>query len=330
PIRNGSLILPTGIREYLRTRGVHWPCFCALLLGNGATCSSRIVHSRDTGEVFAFCGRKSSGFDCGFFMNLSKTFHTVTLLSGYNNYPTLASQRAPDMELLACVHRLETATDDEIGEYFEGYLGEHITTFPGVEQLAGEQVSHTPPNFKRRGLSANTLLALLTPDPVAEERREARRRQALDRNYMPYVPPIVAKSPAATRIRRRQNPLPLLGVPIPAPSLSSAPIPAPSLSSVPIPAPPLSSVHPSTSTSASSMHPPTPSSASSEASPTSKGKSKARDPHEGEDDILRRLRSGEGVRLDDFERCPVCNKIFLRSTFKAHQGYCIDLTLLDD
>ncbi|KAG6818462.1 hypothetical protein H0H93_004790, partial [Arthromyces matolae] len=179
--------------------------------------------------------------------------------------------------------------------------------------LAGEQVTHTRPKPNRRGLSGNTLLALLTPNPAAEERRrqaEERRRQALDRNYILYVPPTIEKFPAATRVRRRPNPLPLPAVPIPASSVSS--------------------VHQSTSSLASSMRPATPSSASSKASPSSKGKSKARDPHEGEDDILRSLRSGEGVRLDDFEQCPICSKIFLRSTFKAHQRCCIDLTLLDD
>ncbi|KAG6848516.1 hypothetical protein H0H93_016357 [Arthromyces matolae] len=263
PMSNGILILPNGVRTFLRARGVHWACFCALILGDGRTCSTRIVHAADSGDVLVFCGRRNNGHDCGFFMNLSKIYKKLTLRAHYDNSPTLgkfhishltelslieslASGRAPDMEVLVRAHRLESFPDDEIGEYFEGYLGEHITSFPGVEQLAGESVRPqrrisapylnviTPeeaqvrrerlyPTFPHR--SKRALINALTP--VGPE-VTARRRAAKDLEVIPFIAP--ANNSATTiRVRRKSKPVPApFPMSLSAPAVSTAPSSSPS------------------------------------------------------------------------------------------------------
>ncbi|KAG6819958.1 hypothetical protein H0H93_007038 [Arthromyces matolae] len=330
PMSNGILILPTGVRGFLRTRGVHWACFCALILGEGQTCSSRIVHA-DSGDVLVFCGRRNAGHDCGFFMNLTKIYKKLTLRAHYDNYPTLgkfhqshlklflivslASGRAPDMEVLVRAHRLESYPDDEIGEYFEGYLGEHVTSFPGVEQLAGESVRPqrrisapylnvitpeearmilTPeearvrrerlyPTFPHRKLSARTMINALTP-PGPEV--AARRRAAKDLDVIPFVAS-ANNSASAIRVRRKPKPVP---APFPM-SLSAPPAPSSSLSA------PSASTRPSAPSS------------------QSKGKGKAPDPFAKEGKLLQRLQSGGGVDPEEFvalfDNCSVCDKVFL-------------------
>ncbi|KAG6823882.1 hypothetical protein H0H93_002886, partial [Arthromyces matolae] len=88
PTHNGVPVLPSGLRAYLRARGLHWACFCAMLLPEGQSCSCRIVQSKQDKHVMAFCGEPMKGIKCGFFMNLSDR-HTRTILrNDYDNYPT--------------------------------------------------------------------------------------------------------------------------------------------------------------------------------------------------------------------------------------------------
>ncbi|KAG6819293.1 hypothetical protein H0H93_013295 [Arthromyces matolae] len=222
-------------------------------------------------------------------VNLSRIYNLVTYKSHYDNYPTLASGKAPDMDLLRRVHRLETVANGEIGEYVEGYLGEHITTFPGVEQLAGDQPRARRVRQQPR-LSTNTLIALLTPrDPAVD----ARRRQAIDdRDRLLYVPPTKPdRQPAATRIRiRRRHPSPLSAPPKLQTSGTSTTLTSSSSSA-------------STSFSAGD--------ARDAPSSSSKGKGKAADPFANEEALLTSLRSGQGVALDELEQCPISMKCAL-------------------
>lgn len=62
PLWNGTRIVPTGIKQWLQKRGLHWSCFCALI--GGSSTPSRIVESLQ-GDVLIFCHHDSSR--CGFF-----------------------------------------------------------------------------------------------------------------------------------------------------------------------------------------------------------------------------------------------------------------------
>lgn len=49
---NGRRILPHRIRQWLRSHGLHWDCYCSLWTGNPQ--STQIVQTLDN-EVIAFC-----------------------------------------------------------------------------------------------------------------------------------------------------------------------------------------------------------------------------------------------------------------------------------
>ncbi|GLB33508.1 hypothetical protein LshimejAT787_0103920 [Lyophyllum shimeji] len=133
PLFQKKRIVPKGIKAWLRTRGLHWSCFCPLVSGK-STLSSRIVESLD-GEVLIFCNAYPS--NCGFFLNLTSIHHSAALEAEYD-LPTLASGRKPPMKELSMAFNLDTVGDAELGPYFEGYCGEH---YPNVEQLSGAEIA---------------------------------------------------------------------------------------------------------------------------------------------------------------------------------------------
>ena len=61
PTLHGTRIEATGIRAWLRRRGLHWPCFCTLEAGESVSC--QIIHTL-SGRVVAYCGQSPSY--CGF------------------------------------------------------------------------------------------------------------------------------------------------------------------------------------------------------------------------------------------------------------------------
>lgn len=90
------------IKEWLRTRGLHWPCFCSLTFGGSK--STRIVESLN-GRIYAFCNNRSSvcGFRSRFLIfrfldglyllffsvDLSHIYDTALFESEYDHLPTL-------------------------------------------------------------------------------------------------------------------------------------------------------------------------------------------------------------------------------------------------
>ncbi|KAF8149224.1 hypothetical protein K438DRAFT_2027418 [Mycena galopus ATCC 62051] len=144
PTYNHQKILPTGLFHYLRARGVFFECWCAFQADAGMPRSCRIVVSKVTGNVFAFCHFEHDR--CGFKLNLTDIFKTSLLKSSYNGFPTLESGAAPaDMEILLVAFTLQGFPAQEIAPYFEGYLGEHISKYPpGTRQLGGTLLFHRP------------------------------------------------------------------------------------------------------------------------------------------------------------------------------------------
>lgn len=72
PMHNGRRIVPSGIKAWLRNRGLHWPCFCSLVLGQ--TSSSQIVESMG-GDVLVFCHDDMS--KCRFYRMLQFIAHLI-------------------------------------------------------------------------------------------------------------------------------------------------------------------------------------------------------------------------------------------------------------
>ena len=54
--------------------------------------------------------------------------------------PLTASGRLPDME--NTVATFKSSRPFEEGPYFEGYFGEHVSQYPGLEQKAGAFIYH--------------------------------------------------------------------------------------------------------------------------------------------------------------------------------------------
>ncbi|KAF8237891.1 hypothetical protein L208DRAFT_431331 [Tricholoma matsutake] len=66
----GIRILPSGIKGWLCTRGLHWSCFCALL--SSGSCSTQIVQSIGDVKVYVFCAEYPS--KCNFYHEYSLYF----------------------------------------------------------------------------------------------------------------------------------------------------------------------------------------------------------------------------------------------------------------
>ncbi|KAJ7713391.1 hypothetical protein B0H16DRAFT_543985 [Mycena metata] len=125
---------------YLRNRGLLIECLCAFTsVGNHNPRSCQIMISPVTGDVLAFCHFDSDR--CGFKLNLSDIHKKSLLTSTYPFLPTLATNRAPDMDVLHVAFMLKEFPAQDAAPYFEGYLGEHISTFPagtGTRQLTSQ------------------------------------------------------------------------------------------------------------------------------------------------------------------------------------------------
>ncbi|KAF8868981.1 hypothetical protein CPB84DRAFT_1856883 [Gymnopilus junonius] len=134
-------ITPTGIRHWLRIRGLHWPCFCASTVDTSV--SSRIVVYASTSYVYALCHKQQ--FGCGFEINLTGILASSVLHSAYGHLPTIRSENAPFMadSLANFFLRAPNVT----APYFEGYCSEHCIDYPDVHQLSGDSLCIFP--FKR-------------------------------------------------------------------------------------------------------------------------------------------------------------------------------------
>ncbi|RDB26060.1 hypothetical protein Hypma_006548 [Hypsizygus marmoreus] len=147
PTHNDVPIVPTGIKAYLRTRGLFWECFCGLV-SSVVPRPSRIVVSNVTGDVFVFCHFEHS--HCNFRINLSELRPLALLQDGYSLMPTLRSEQKPAIDDLLYAFRLRDYPVVEIAPYFQGYCGEHISAYPaGTKQLSGPFFS-TPSTRRNR------------------------------------------------------------------------------------------------------------------------------------------------------------------------------------
>ncbi|KAJ7292093.1 hypothetical protein C8J57DRAFT_1492573 [Mycena rebaudengoi] len=132
----GVKILASGLKQYLRTRGLFLECFCAFGSDANEPRSSQIVVSNVTNDVFGFCHFNPSR--CEFKINFSKVYRTSLLKSSFNGLPTLASGNVPDTGSLLVAFVLQSFPPEEIAPHFEEYFGEHISEYPnGTSQLSG-------------------------------------------------------------------------------------------------------------------------------------------------------------------------------------------------
>ncbi|KAJ7631406.1 hypothetical protein DFH06DRAFT_1140647 [Mycena polygramma] len=136
PTHNNVKIVPSGIKGFLRNRGLLIECFCAFLSEHDDPKSCQIVVSRVTNDVFLFCHYPSAR--CAFKVNLTRVHDKCLLKSSYPNLPLLrcfecrlsddsATGKAPDTDTLLVAFTLHNFPDDDMAPHFEGYFGEHIS-----------------------------------------------------------------------------------------------------------------------------------------------------------------------------------------------------------
>ncbi|KAF8154586.1 hypothetical protein B0H34DRAFT_676339 [Crassisporium funariophilum] len=71
PLYCGVKIKPSGIKDWLRARGLHWACFCGMTAASGVHLSAQIVHTI-AGDVVVFCHYEPS--TCNFFHPILTSF----------------------------------------------------------------------------------------------------------------------------------------------------------------------------------------------------------------------------------------------------------------
>ncbi|KAJ7756053.1 hypothetical protein DFH07DRAFT_773245 [Mycena maculata] len=149
PTSKGNKIVPSGLRQFLRLRGLFWECFCAFGTDTNEPRSCQIVVSACTKIIWAFCHYDEPR--CRFKLNLTKIYGTSLLTSSYGDLPTLHNGNIPDLETLLVAFTLHRFPFQEIAPHFEGYCGEHISLYPpGTNQLSGSLLP------RRRSSHANS------------------------------------------------------------------------------------------------------------------------------------------------------------------------------
>ncbi|KAJ7065890.1 hypothetical protein B0H15DRAFT_807689 [Mycena belliarum] len=146
PTHNGTMIVPSGMRLWLRNHGLFLECFCAFTAAPNSPRACQIVESSVTHHVLVFCHFNHPR--CDFKLNLSKIYETTTLKSDYMHLPSLNSGGVPDMDLIRTAHRMRhVPVVLEIAPYFKEYFGEHISEYPaGTQQLSGPLLYRKPKN----------------------------------------------------------------------------------------------------------------------------------------------------------------------------------------
>ncbi|KAJ6477248.1 hypothetical protein DFH09DRAFT_1216074 [Mycena vulgaris] len=135
PTHNGVKIVPKGIKNWARLRGLFIECYCAFGLGVDSPRSCQIVEGID-GDIKAFCHYDRPR--CQFKLNLTRIHATSLLTSSFRDLPSLQSGNRPDMDTLAVAFTLRRFPSKELAPHFEGYFGEYIAGFPeGTHQLSG-------------------------------------------------------------------------------------------------------------------------------------------------------------------------------------------------
>ncbi|KAG6917540.1 hypothetical protein DXG01_002176 [Tephrocybe rancida] len=331
--RNRARIFPGGIREFLRSRGLHWPCFCVFLADDNKSVLCRIIEVAE-GQFEACCSESISGINCGFFINLNLKYESATRVSDYDGLPTLASMKAPCKETLLATFFLPGLKDDTFGGHFEGYFGEHCTWFPGVEQLS------SLPQVKRKAsglLDMNREEFFRAPAPPIPQAPVPHRPQARSYPYNPLAGRTYLWSPSpppSTNMSTKSTSA--LGLPTGA-SFRRPAFPS-STSSTP-------RSHPSAFGSMAGIRRfsdpnwgRTSASASASGAGSSSGSCSlnvsAFKPTTKERELLGRLEKGEGLvpyeRDQVLARCVDCGETFLKSAYDNHkQAQCKIIVLSD-
>ncbi|KAG1853369.1 hypothetical protein F4604DRAFT_1933264 [Suillus subluteus] len=136
----GQRIVPEGVFDFLRRRGLTWECFCGLI--SGQPTPARFADEFISGHTVVRCHHVDNR--CGFYLNIDSIYHTALLESRYEHLPTLLRERAPDIVSLATAFRSTPRAElGDVALTFVGYCGFHETMFPGYPQLRGG-LSHIP------------------------------------------------------------------------------------------------------------------------------------------------------------------------------------------
>ncbi|KAF8064388.1 hypothetical protein FPV67DRAFT_1782659 [Lyophyllum atratum] len=212
PVHSGiTRIQPGGIRPWLLSRDLHWPCFCAMLLPPGESCSSKIVESKTTGLFHAYCGG-TQGKNCGFYVNLNEKHDSATLVSEYRELRTAASGKLPPMDTILQAFLLPGMPDTEVGEYFQGFCGEHRSQYPGTQQSCLDSDARAPRRTPINVITLAEATAVMAQGPYYAPPHLMRKpmvvlRPRLASSYVKRRDPPASDAPsaAATRPRKRQS-----------------------------------------------------------------------------------------------------------------------------
>ncbi|KAJ7211517.1 hypothetical protein C8J57DRAFT_1539529 [Mycena rebaudengoi] len=158
PTNKGVKIPASGLKNYLRTRGLFIECFYAFGSDANEPRSSQIVVSNVTDDSLI----------ASELVNFSKVYRTSLLKSSFNGLPMLASGNVPDTGSLLVAFVLQSFPPEEIAPHFEDYFGEHISEYPnGTLQLSGpflpRRRSNTQSSAHRRHSSPYARVQMQTP-----------------------------------------------------------------------------------------------------------------------------------------------------------------------
>ncbi|KJA15068.1 hypothetical protein HYPSUDRAFT_59027 [Hypholoma sublateritium FD-334 SS-4] len=140
---DGHALKPTGLKDWLRARGLFIECLCPLALDVTPRdpYSCRLVESGTNGDVFAFCHFESEDRGCGMRVTVTAISESTEFFSLYAHFPTTrrrgsANPEVPMQNILALYeekHQSNLATTPHL----DGYIGEQAVFYwPGTEQLA--------------------------------------------------------------------------------------------------------------------------------------------------------------------------------------------------
>ncbi|KJA22512.1 hypothetical protein HYPSUDRAFT_66982 [Hypholoma sublateritium FD-334 SS-4] len=143
---NGMQLQATGLKDWLRARGLFIECLCPLVaeVGDRVAHSCRIVQSAGSRDVFAFCNLDHDG--CGMRLNITLAAESATRWSRYSHFGTMRgglSNDANDIpkQMNIVLNKYRSAQDvanRTVAPHLLGYIGEHVVFYQtGAKQLAG-------------------------------------------------------------------------------------------------------------------------------------------------------------------------------------------------
>lgn len=97
---NGMQLQATGLKDWLRARGLFIECLCPLVaeVGDRVPHSCRIVQSAGSRDVFAFCNLYSGCSVtqvCLLPVNITRAAETATRWSKYSHFGTMSRSQSP-------------------------------------------------------------------------------------------------------------------------------------------------------------------------------------------------------------------------------------------